>query len=192
MKKTITIKNALIEDGEYLKNLSTSMDKSAADVLTHVINLAKTAKTGEETAENEAKTSKLERAVRALDADKTALLEELNQITEENRRLDGLLGEVNGQATTDAEKIQVQADRIKQLEKQLNEIQNRPRVVQLTGAQFVCDLSPENVLNVRRVRTFAKNEGFVSKEADGVEYVNEYVNAAIKAFNKRHFSDIIE
>ncbi len=58
----------------------------------------------------------------------------------------------------------------------------------LTGSQFICELEEQVSLNARKIRLFAKKDGFVT----GDNYPNELANIAVKQFINRHYSDLVK
>lgn len=174
-EKTITIRKALTEDKNYLDYLAKEYRISAAEALSMLVKQAKNNANneGNEEIKNQLKTAN-ETAAAAIE-----IAETYKQELEEIAILVKPILEDNEEATTNA------------IARAINAAQEATKTIEiekpLQKNQFICELNKENFINARKIRSFAKKEGFI----EDTENPNELINIALKQFINRHFSELI-
>jgi hypothetical protein len=160
-KKPLTIRNVLLTDKQYLDDLSVTMNVPVAEALSYIINKVKTTVNTPETPIVTAEEKyKLEREI-------TLLSERLKEVQAENVLLNEREPEIK-EVTVEKE-VQVE--------------------MKLKGAQFICELEENVASAARKIRSFAKQDGFINKDIADKDYPNALANISVKQFINRHYSD---
>lgn len=157
--KTITIRNASIADKNYIDDLAISLNCSIPEALSYIVAKAK---------------EKINNT--PAPADDTIL----NDLKAEAIKKD----EIIQQLTNENEALKNKALEIKEVEKEV--IKQVP--IELTGSQFICELTPEVANAARKLRKFIREDGHVSMDGN---YPNELANISVKHFIKRNYSDLV-
>jgi predicted nuclease with TOPRIM domain len=166
MKKTFTIKDAFIEDKQYLDEICKLHICSQAEAFAKIVAAAKTAENSKET------TEELNNLKDGLQWTKDQLKIASDSITERDKQIEELKNKA-------PETVEITKEVIKEVEKP----------IELTGTQFICELEEETAVFARKVRKFALTDGHVNS-TDPHLYANQLINTALKNFLDRKYDHL--
>jgi chromosome segregation ATPase len=181
MTTQINIKNGLIADKDYLDSFVPSVVKTRAEALTHVITLSKSATSPEAI---EAIHKEYAEELEKLDTEYKEMISNRERVLQDFERQITKLTETNQELTEESNRLKAEKEALTTLPP--------PSIdTLLKGNQFVCEL-PEEVTNeMRKVKSFAKKDGFIKPESEGIVYANDFVLVSVKSFLNRNYIDII-